>query len=139
MRLTSIVDVFKRCEESGSEREVVISFNDESPKPIGRLTVWRPADGGTAMLSIRTEEDICTCEVVTDEGNGQRGHKTGCPVLTSARDQPTQEKPEGSDTCLRCGHSLKMHQPGIESVGGYCYCVVIDSEGPCTCEGFRKS
>ena len=56
MRLTSIVNVFKRCEEPGSEREVVIIFNNGSPQPIGRLTVWRPKDGGTAELYIKTED-----------------------------------------------------------------------------------
>jgi len=44
----------------------------------------------------------------------------------------TQDK-----SCLRCGHSSEMHRPETESVGGYCACLVIDSEGPCTCAGYK--
>jgi hypothetical protein len=30
------------------------------------------------------ESPRCTCEVITDEGNGQEGHSTGCPTLARA-------------------------------------------------------
>lgn len=43
-------------------------------------------------MSDNMDEPICcTCDIVTDEGNGQEGHKTGCPTILSSMDRACQE------------------------------------------------